>query len=468
MTDVIIPFKNYIAAGNNTFSIAIPQSWIQNHGFYFEKIFLVPEYYSKQAEMFQLDPDIELLEESTHQIGLSLHFASSKLFFPDPLDVRNINQTTQEFIKFVNQNIETKKPTLLQKIPFFFDYTLTDYDLEISTLEEIQQKSREFYGEAFDETKHYNALPASVQTLPFVNNCKFPNALDEDQLELIRLRIWLAPNFKVTFSNDIILKQMGFHSRQLGSRTSQKQFIITNQSDKWQTLEAVTRPQLNLSSPQGLRITVAPSSENISTKMYNFKISRQDYIKNSTLQIKLDTFLQKLGSSLNIQLGLVYNKSTHMYALTASASSSVIIQVHLNTNLAKRLGFNSVNIIRPNMSTVPVYDQPDLKDIESRSKALVLDCGMVLVCLDNLASTLLVGSQDQIMASLFPDAQGLMTTACSCITPLLVRLQTHIAGPNNTIQVSFNLLRLYESQGLQRFEWTTGAYVYGILRGQNF
>ena len=38
MTEVIRPFKNYVVAGSNTFTVPLPQQWIQNRGFYFEKI----------------------------------------------------------------------------------------------------------------------------------------------------------------------------------------------------------------------------------------------------------------------------------------------------------------------------------------------------------------------------------------------------------------------------------------------
>ena len=466
MTEVIRPFKNYVVAGSNTFTVPLPQQWIQNRGFYFEKIYLLPDYYSKQAAAYNLDPQMELSEEMLFQLALTLRYTSSKTFYPDPFDVRTVSLKTKQFINQLNQSMETKKPTIFQKIPFFIDYSLTDYDVEVDPLDEIKEQAMILFGENFDATKHLNALPSSIQSVPHVNNVIFPGSLDEDTLEMIRLRLWIAPHTKVTFSNDLILKQMGFHPSQLGSRTDQKQYIVGNNTERWQTLEASQRPQMSVSAPSGLRITVGPIADNLSTKLFTFKIKREEYLKNTTLQNKLNTFLQKLGTVVNIKLGLDYDITNHKFKLKLDTDNSLYIVLHLTPELSKRLGYHLTPFIDGKLPSEVVLDQPDLKDIESKAKSLVLDCGMVLVCLDNASSTTLVGSNDLIMTCLFPDAQGLLCSYNSCVEPNMVRLTTHIAGPDNTINVKFNLLRLYEDQELKKFEWTVGAYIYGVLRGR--
>ena len=118
MTEVIRPFKNYVVAGSNTFTVPLPQQWIQNRGFYFEKIYLLPDYYSKQAAAYNLDPQMELSEEMLFQLALTLRYTSSKTFYPDPFDVRTVSLKTKQFINQLNQSMETKKPTIFQKIPF--------------------------------------------------------------------------------------------------------------------------------------------------------------------------------------------------------------------------------------------------------------------------------------------------------------------------------------------------------------
>ena len=464
--EVVIPFKQFINAGQSSFEIMLPQSWVKSRAFYTEQIFIVPDYYSQSAAQYRLDPELELTEMVQFNLALSLRYNLPKTFYPDPLDVRLVAMKTEVLMKMINTNMESNKPSLLNQIPFFIDYGLADYDVEIPILDALKENAKEFFGEDWDASKHLGGLPASVRSLKNINNAIFPSALTEDSLENIRIRLWIGPHTKVTFSNDVILKQLGFYASQIGTRTGQNQFVLSNASDQWQVLEAVTRPTLNVSAPSGLRITVGPIRDSLMTKSFQFKLRREDFLKNKMLLEKLNVFLEKLGAVANIRLGLKYDTSLQTFSVAFETNRQLNVSLHLSPALSKRLGYKLTDMLDATSITEPVPDQLDLKDIEIKSKALVLDTGMVVVCLADASAINLFGTNDLIVTTLSPDPQGILSNAQSCFEPTLVQFPHHLTGPANTVKVTLKLFRLYEENTLKNFEWTIGCHIYGVLRGR--
>ena len=80
--EVVIPFKQFINAGQSSFEIMLPQSWVKSRAFYTEQIFIVPDYYSQSAAQYRLDPELELTEMVQFNLALSLRYNLPKTFYP--------------------------------------------------------------------------------------------------------------------------------------------------------------------------------------------------------------------------------------------------------------------------------------------------------------------------------------------------------------------------------------------------
>lgn len=469
MSDVNIPFKQFISSGSNVFNISIPQNWIKDRLFYFEKLYLVPDYYSQKAAELKLDPSVELSETVRANVGFHVKYLS-QIRAKDILDERVISATTGSFIKTFNNAFESKKPTFFKYTPCFLDFSLVDYDADISAITEIKNTAEKYYGQAWNDSLHLNFLPTSVtnadnKILKKANNVMYPTNLDEETTEEIRVRLFIGPKTRLTFSNNLILKQLGFIEAQIGQRIK-NQFVIANSTDEFQILEAVSRPATDVSAPSGLRITFGPIDNVTITKEYIFNIKREEYLKNDSLLAKFNLFLDELSKITNVKTSLGFTKATNTFNVKCDTGQDWYVALRLPPSLAKRFGFPHQPFIDSQIQSDPVPDMHDLKDINVKSKALILDTGILIICLNNLSATNLIGVYDKIVGSLSPDTAGIMNIQHACYEPIFFPITTYITGPNNTINAQFNLYRLYEDNVLKPFQWTIGSHIYGVLKGR--
>ena len=136
-TSVACPFHKYLPPGESTFTVSIPKQFLtyyspvhneaQKRNFFFGSLRLVPDFFSGDAQLYDLDTEEDLSTVITHQFNL-VH-KISPLYFnaANPDNVWDLELKTgtladsklETFFDVVNKYTEVAKPEVLLKAPFF-------------------------------------------------------------------------------------------------------------------------------------------------------------------------------------------------------------------------------------------------------------------------------------------------------------------------------------------------------------
>jgi hypothetical protein len=113
--------------------------------------------------------------------------------------------------------------------------------------------------------------------------------------------------------------------------------------------------------------------------------------------------------------------------------------------------------------------EPDDGIVQAQKKALALvyDTGPIVCTLDQVASNTTCGTEDQIMAIVYPTVSGILDmeqSMCSCKGNAV---HIHALTQSNAarVPISFRLLRIYDDEKMANFLWKNDAYAYGSFQG---
>jgi len=122
LQDVLVPFRERIAAETSTFSIQVPRQYAPNRLFYFSRLFLQPNLFNVEAKELKLEANAEDLvaaaADYNFEVSLTAQFPNVKAFFPNAYN--NKLPATDTFITSVNQYFDSQKPEFALQCPFFF------------------------------------------------------------------------------------------------------------------------------------------------------------------------------------------------------------------------------------------------------------------------------------------------------------------------------------------------------------
>ena len=165
LQDVLVPFRERIAAETSTFSIQVPRQYAPNRLFYFSRLFLQPNLFNVEAKELKLEANVEdqlaaAAADYNFEVSLTAQFPNVKAFFPNAYN--NKLPATDTFITSVNQYFDSQKPEFALQCPFFFDWVdlnnAGDHDYKTYA----RFTSMIFYNEPYDMAKHAGNLPQSV------------------------------------------------------------------------------------------------------------------------------------------------------------------------------------------------------------------------------------------------------------------------------------------------------------------
>jgi len=469
--DALVPFRNFLQPESSTFEVSIPVRYLDgDRKFHFENLTLSPHLYSREAAGFNVEADEEGLAVIKTGIRLDAEFVGDKkLFFPNPFRATTL-MAARKFVQEFNAFFEREKPDFVRRCPLFFDWTHlemeNDEDFSGDYIREAEIYDQTWFNEMFSLEAHGNGLPASLENLKGINHLKYPakGAFSEPQTNAanFRVRLWLAPFVKATFSSPGILLDLGFTASLFGEQTTKQQITVVNSEAAFVQFTALAAPKIDLTSRCTVNLYFA---EPLATSFVHLlEISAKDYRNHTLLAKMLDAKIQDCANELNVVFSLEFDESERKFKFVFPSSSQILLSLFLQKpELSLRMGYFYTNVIDKYLAARDVRDvqAANVADAFKKCAALCFDTGIVLCTLDQFSSNTTSGALDFYMASLFPRPSGVMEMDKS--GPGVFLLSP--SGSSSVVPFKFRLLRIYDNQEIRNFAWNDGAWIYGMLRG---
>ena len=470
---VTVPFKARVPAGHCTFTIEVPKIY-EDRRFFFSSFFLMPDFYSTEAALEDLeDPEVQNTPIE-YEIVLKQTFLSKPSLYPETFELDKAITKTQVLPQKVNDFFEAHKPSGCLHLGAFFDWIDTRFYLG-SWDEYMKSMAKEFYNEPLDKAKHFNALPVSARSIFGVNNYLFPTNMSEETREFIRFRLWLAPNTDAYFSSDVHLLCMGFSEEQLGDRVYQRKILIENDNSVmgFSMFPAENPYDVTMSKEvikHQFKMDLALNDNVFITYDYPIVIKKADSFKNKNYFDKLKEALAEIREFSNFMLDVAYNATTKKFKFSFARNPSLSkMTLLVPTDLAERLGFGLITGINENNAEGERVDDDDIDvtKTETKARALGYDTGMILVTNEAKTTNTLKGISEQLMCTVYPTATGVYEISGleSRFAPPTMHLPNFFSSAQGDVHVTFKLYRFLDSNQPATLDWKNGAFVCGQFRG---
>lgn len=471
MADVTTPFRIRIPKGTSTFVVQVPRDHFrEDRKFFFNHLQLTPDFFSLDAETQRLDADPDLDQVKSVEVQVILTYPDAKVYGV----YQNAPKTKFSVVAVqkVNAAFEQVKPSYTYTSPFFFDWVDANMDSDHIPNEYVPELATLYYNEDYNERAHFNWLPSSVRRLPGVNNFLPPilyNKFESTLTDRIRLRMWMGPFTKVSFSSlEPFVTHFGFDESVFGPLGQHRQYHLVNDSSFYRPVAVATSaPLLELFSKVDWRIVVSVSEKKLVTEPHQIELTKREWKKDRAVFEALWSYFDKVSQLTNTKFSLAYDKETRIFSFYMPSADTVHVSVHSSPDFAARLGFGETEIITKNMKAQPSVDPNMFSQAMRNARSVVYDTGPIVCTLEDSASNRTSGTVDQFMAALYPDVSGTLNmpqSICSCaanavhIKPIVQSWQGHVP-------IAFRLLRIYEDQKMADFRWNSDAYIIGTLQG---
>ena len=473
LKEVYVPFRNFIPAGHSLFTVQVPLAYAKRD-FFFSYLVLVPDFYSLQAALFKLDTDEELNVPIPYSLHYKINLQNETVLHPDSITIPVTTIIPYGIAKDINEFFETKRPMGTTHLGMFFDW----YDLRFDEVEDLtwdeyvrEITAIEYYGVDFNEKLHFNKLPPSARSVLGANNYLFPTSMSEELYKHLRWRINLAPMVDGLFSTPSQLFEMGFTLAQLGNQRRYKnKFVIENDSKtNFMTLMGQNIPERILTNKYQLIVSLKSHLSTYSTHPIEFSLTKEESLKNSNYAKKIKNVLLDYNKESNFIMGFNYNDTTKKFSFVFPDNPVLnynIVEIPLE--LSERLGFDFVTDIKKTANTgEEVNDSFDIKEAETKARALAYDTSVVIISHSNSSANTTAGINSSYMAALYPSGFGTLEISPveACFKPPLMKLPITLYGTPVTVPATFKLSRFLDNNELTNLIWTNGAYIFGVLRG---
>ena len=456
--DVRTLFHLRLEPGQTNFKIERPPACKgkNNVGFSFACVHLTPDFYSRQATLYKMNPTLE--EAISYKAKLTFNYLDS-LYQGTEYTLFSQTMKIGELVESINRHFDTVKPSCLKGVPFFIDWWYPGADsTQLSENEFYQSSAVIFYNKNYDEAQHWNGLPSSVRHIAGVNNFLFPTTSDKDVLSHIRLRLWIAPNTTVSFSSDNILLALGIKS--LGPRGKHNRFQFENTSEtEYRYIDMEEAPKLQISPGSGRsKIYLSPLTQQIASDPFQIFTTRERELDNGQLAVDLNKNISLEAAKYNVSFGLWFSEADKTFKFSFPENPGLKIVIRLSAPLVYRLGYGYGERIRKeNAATSMATDVNE--ELSQKSQTLVFDTGMTIITMDNTGNNCTFGFQDEVMSVLYPKKPGILESHPN-VTPSVVPFCT------GTNELSFTIWRFSENNTPIPLSWKTGGYLDGVLVGR--
>jgi hypothetical protein len=279
----------------------------------------------------------------------------------------------------------------------------------------------------------------------------------------IRVRFHIAPFTTIQFSTDGQLKDLGFSSDQIGPRGKQHKFYLKNPTPYFQTVTAENPPS-SILAVTAAKISAVPSQAMFSSDTVQFKVNSL-LMQNPIKLVKtLNQCLSTLMLQTNVAVSSFFDEEEAVCKFVFPPVQEMTCTLYLPNELALGLGFESTFAITSDSTAKAIKKNWDIGNVRDKALALVYDSGLVVVCADQSSSNCTSGAMDTVLGLLTPTGEGILKLENAQDFQKMVSLPIY-SGSGTVIPMSFKLLRIYDNEELMPFEWKTGSFIYGLLRG---
>jgi hypothetical protein len=464
--EVCITFRSRIHPGESSFVVPVQRKFIDKR-FGVESITLMPEYQNTQAYVYNLDSKKELEEEINFPLQLQVSFLAD-YYTKDEAGKTWSYLTSQTRIDkvmvSVNQHFDKYKPSGTFYPPVFFDWIhLEGYDEDQETF--IETEATNLYSEAFNAAKHAAWLPNSLSSRDEINKFIFPTTNKAEVLDVVRLRMWVAPNTTVTFSNKNLPLALGFQEAQIPAKNKRGQVPFVNDDPTQYKMFFVHDPpkvDVTLAELRGTKMNCYTTKDFVMSPMGQLVSQKQMEFDPVNLCRDFAKGISTLAKTMNIYMDLKFDDNEKKFQFVFPQNNSISVRVFVPPTVFYLLGYDPSygDFINERSVSSPVPRKvDDTENLAKKALALVYDTGMVAVDLDDHASYLNSYSGSTLMATLYPRADG--TLRNRIVRSQVARVNVSQTNPH----LNFILYRFDDYNNKSKLGWPVGAYVFGTLTG---
>ena len=198
-------------------------------------------------------------------------------------------------------------------------------------------------------------------------------------------------------------------------------------------------------------------------------ITKGESVLNENYHTALKKVLDVISYESNIKFDTSYSTGDKTFLFTFPIDRAIRLATFVvPSDLSERLGFDLVNdITTNNKKGNPVPEDVDVKNTETKARALGYDTGVVVVSNANIRSNTTAGINEEFMCSLYPTSTGTFEIPHveSCFKPATTKLPHFYTSSTGVVPALFKLSRFLDNDDLVHLDWKNGAFVCGLLRG---
>jgi hypothetical protein len=474
MQEVYSHFQERIPSNSSIFSIPNPNRYRDGipRTFSLKYIHIVPEYFSMLATQNSLDNEELNPIVTKHNFKFEINF-KPKYYAKADLFEHSVAEGTYvltDLLKELNTAIDRARPNSMSYPPVVFDWIdeylvgypkitkdiIDRYFLEAQELVYKMEVGAD--GEeknTYKEATHANVLPASARSMPNCNNYLFPD--EPEAIVESRVRMIIAPNTKVSLSNESLLAALGFTPKAYGQRGALQRFHIVNKNPDMCLEVIAAKPP-----PQDLKIAVGKASKFYISVAFptivfskvltttKFKEKRPEMLFKD-----MEGFLKSVSSDCYIAFKIQY--TAKRFTFTLVDDDFITTKIYIPPSIQEYLGFSNTVTSTNKISSAIDPTDLDMTKYLGLSKVLTYDTCHVIVTVASIPSMTNIGQGEQIMAALVPKDD--MLKMVKGVSPKVI-------FPENEQTLIFKIYRQSEAKKMIQLGWPIDCYVYGMLAGE--
>jgi hypothetical protein len=457
---VNIPFSIRLDAGESRFKIDVEKKYADNPNRLFgfsPALTLTPDYFSRQAFELNLDSEGELKAVTSQEYYIEVDL-DKDVFDKHPYSSASVVDIAS-LLRNINKHYEQYKPEgFITPLVVFDWHHIGVLSSKSDTEEFYKNKVSDLYDGTFDDSLIGSDVSSTFDNVVKLNKYPFPTKANV--LGDIAIRVTLAPNVTVAFSNDALPSAMGFINAQY-TLTTKTQLKFHNPSTSGYKSFFCGRTPTVRRRVYATKIHTYPTEKHAVSEKGIVSTSKENERKPNLLAADYNNSINALARQMNLNLSLVHDAGEKKFKFVYPDLDGMVINLRTTPYIAHRLGFGHVTYIRPNMQSQSYPEDIEMNNVEAIAKVLVYDTGMVVVSLDQQASQQTHQFTNTVMAIMESDKAGVMATKPGFEFP---RVPVSYFNPN----LEFVLSKFNEANEPIPLGWKVASYIRGVLVGETY
>lgn len=471
-SNINIPFYIRIPPGGSQFIIPLDRHFVkEGYQFYFDNLLLVPDLYSKEAQVKEYDPDLENEFEHKYPFQLEYNYAedyyktenNANKYIQNPKTEVDVNSTLMAINKF----FEGTKVVGQKWSPVIFDWGMLPGIESGKDLNEYTKGGlMMLYKAKQDDPSLHDWLPPGSR-MPGINNWKYPITAEDPMVNrLLRIRMHLAPNVEIGFSNENLLQAFGFSTKQYTPKSAANAQIKFFNSDPFEYLTIVAlSPVGNLTLSALNKITLYNHQKKVMSPEGVLITKRKHLTQPDKLAEDYNKGFSKMAEKCMHSLNLGYTLSTKTFKFTYPTTPGLTTDIYIDPEVAKQLGYpRGTHKIKQGTEPSPLENATSMTDIVLKSMTIVYDVGLASVYHEDDTNYQTLQFTNKVMATLYPENDGTMRMMRKTEPDMPKAFLSYFAEP----QLVFTIKRFSEDNKPVPLSLPTGSYITGELVGKKY